>query len=145
MTEPNPDRTNPTGGWRRLRGVARRVLVIALSTCLAWWIVLYALQDTMLFPRNLTHPPLPGPPDSNIVEYQVPLDRDGKVEAWFFPSPDATPQRPGPAIVFFHGNAELIDHQHVITTGYKRLGCSVLLPWYTIRAPSTSGRSTSKS
>lgn len=128
MTDPSPERADSAGGWRRVKGTAQRALVIALLTCLAWWIVLYALQDIMLFPRNMTGPPGPRPPDPNIVQYQVSLDHDGKVEAWFFPSPDATPQQPGPVVVYFHGNAELIDFQKEITDGYKKLGLSMLLP-----------------
>ena len=37
---------------------------------------------------------------------------------------------PAPLVVFFHGNAELIDYQSTIVEGYRRLGCSVLLPEY---------------
>ena len=37
-------------------------------------------------------------------------------------------ENPAPAVIFFHGNAELIDYQDVIIRGYHRLEYSVLLP-----------------
>src|SRR5699024_1012438 len=59
------------------------------------------------------------------------IDSDeGAVEAWFLPGDDVEPARPGPAILFTHGNAELIDHWPDALARYRRLGVSVVLPEY---------------
>jgi fermentation-respiration switch protein FrsA (DUF1100 family) len=60
---------------------------------------------------------------------RVPCDGGGHVEAWFVPARSDTGGR-RPVIVYFHGNAEIIDHQQAVVAGYRRLGCSVLLPEY---------------
>jgi hypothetical protein len=54
----------------------------------------------------------------------------GVVEAWFIPSALARPGRPGPAVIFAHGNAELIDHNLDLAREYNSYGLSVLMPEY---------------
>ena len=51
----------------------------------------------------------------------------GRVEAWFL---DGSNGAPTATLIFAHGNAELIDHQDAIVTGYRRLGVSVMLCEY---------------
>lgn len=115
-----------------------------------WWLALlpvfyalyagalYLAQDKMLFPSDMAGPvsgafaapdryerwPIDLPAGSAPArDTAAPL----QVEAWFFPARAATAQTPGPAVVHFHGNAELIDHQEHIVRGYRRMGVSVLL------------------
>ena len=55
-----------------------------------------------------------------------------QTEAWFIRGDGRGPQNPGPAIIYFHGNAEVIDqclHYDEIQS-YLRSGISVLLPEY---------------
>jgi len=52
------------------------------------------------------------------------------VEAWFLPAPGCDEDRPCPAVMYFHGNAELIDDEVGLAYGYHRLGWSVLMPEY---------------
>src|SRR5690606_34255575 len=56
--------------------------------------------------------------------------KEGRVEAWLLPGDGVSAERPGPAVVFAHGNAELIDHWPGALARYRRLGVSVVLPEY---------------
>ena len=112
------------------RRVARVVLTVAVIYAI-WCTMLYFYQDQLLFPRDMAPPPLPlGYQGKTTIEMKLDLPEGGSVVAWFLPAPGVTPSTPAPAVVFFHGNAEIIDHQHEIVEGYHALGCSVLLPEY---------------
>lgn len=111
---------------RWLRRMLILTLIIAVGTYLAWWVVLYNVQDSMLFPRKFA-PPAAVKTRFEASVMTVPI-QGGTVEAWFVPSDAAKAGKPGPVVVFFHGNAELIDYQDSMVAGYRRLGYSLLLP-----------------
>lgn len=117
-----------------LRARAKRSLIATVwivgGTYAVWCAALYLLQDSMLFPRSMARAPLAGPGYPGTVEYRVDLASGSAVDAWFIPSDNASGQRPGPVVIFFHGNAELIDFQDDLVGAYQRLGVSVLLPEY---------------
>lgn len=54
----------------------------------------------------------------------------GRVEAWYLPGDGVAPDRPGPLVIFAHGNGELIDDWPHELAPYRELGISVLLPEY---------------
>ncbi|MEM9295614.1 MAG: alpha/beta hydrolase [Planctomycetota bacterium] len=106
---------------------------------------LWLIQDRMVFPADMAGPvsgAFRGPAQYERWPIDLGADarppRDGsahrEVEAWFFPAPGndtgGASLQPGPAVIHFHGNAELIDHQEHIVMGYHRLGVSVLLAEY---------------
>lgn len=106
-------------------------MTAGLAYCL-WCAALFFGQERLLFRRDLVRPV---PPEqlawaSPAVRLQIPLDAGQGVEAWFLPAPEASPEHPAPAVVFCHGNAELIDHLSWFVRKYHTLGCSVLLPEY---------------
>ncbi len=37
-----------------------------------------------------------------------------RVESWLLPAPSASPQRPAPLVVFFHGNGELTPNSQYV-------------------------------
>lgn len=90
--------------------------------------MLGCIQDRLIFPRDMAPPPLRWPPVEGTVEWARQRADGSKGVAWFVPAPDASATNPSPCVVFFHGNAEIIDHQMDIMNGYRTLGCSVLLP-----------------
>lgn len=51
----------------------------------------------------------------------------GRVEAWWLPAEGASADSPAPAVIYFHGNAELIDDQRQTAELWHSLGVSVLL------------------
>lgn len=57
--------------------------------------------------------------------------RDGtRVEAWWRPGREASPASPGPVVLVFHGNGELIDDSVDFANAWGALGVSVLLVEY---------------
>ncbi len=110
------------------RRIALRILIFGAVFYGTWCGTLFFYQDKMLFPTDLTPDPLPLLYSARTVELSRDIGDGQHVVAWFVPGPDVTAESPGPLAVFFHGNAELIDHQHTTIDNYLRLGCSVLLP-----------------
>lgn len=117
---------------------------------LLWILVLYAayggfiflLQRHMMFPA-FRAPALPlggaGLPGLEKLRLDLPF---GQVEAWYLPT--AAGQEPGPAVIFAHGNGELIDYWPQELLPFNRMGLGVLLveyPGYGRSAGSPSRRS----
>ena len=61
----------------------------------------------------------------------------GKVEAWFLPPVDPQTKTPAPAVIFGHGNGELIDFWPVELERFTRLGMSPSCLW---NIPDTAAR-----
>jgi fermentation-respiration switch protein FrsA (DUF1100 family) len=137
---PNPPETSdsekppPAETGRRRFGLLRKRLVIypliVLLVYGAWLTLLYSTQDTMMFPRRFTRKVdgIPAIGRAEILSITIPSGE--KAEAWYLRAEEATQENPRPLIVFFHGNAELIDDMDMIISMYRRLGCSLLLPEY---------------
>ncbi|MFH1416958.1 MAG: alpha/beta hydrolase [Planctomycetota bacterium] len=112
-----------------LKRLLRRVLVSLAIFYVAWCGILYLYQDKLLFPVDMAPDPLPLLYDATTDEITIDTE-DGQSVAFFMPAFQSSPERPAPAVIFFHGNAELIDYQSTAVEGYRKLGCSVLLPEY---------------
>lgn len=115
----------------------RGVTKVAIVKTVLWALLLYSayvgfiflMQRQIMFPRGM----IPAPPqDAGKVpgREQIWLDTSsGRVEAWYLP-PDRSPQRPGPAVIFAHGNGELIDFWPDELVPFCRMGIGVLLVEY---------------
>lgn len=116
-------------GFRRLRRLARTVLITVVVCLAAWWGLLYLMQDQMMFPAQLAprYAQANPPPGTWVMHRDI---EGGKVEAWYCPLPAASDQHPAPLVIFFHGNAEVIDQQRNLVQAYHRLGLSVLMVEY---------------
>ncbi|MEM6855867.1 MAG: alpha/beta fold hydrolase, partial [Planctomycetota bacterium] len=117
-------KTKPSWG-KRLRRIAAVLMVVFLTVTA----LLYAGQRLLVFPG--AYFPAAGSPDLPAgVEVWTRDTDEGGVEAWIMPGRGATPETPGPAVVFTHGNGETIS----IWTGemrwYTERGYTVLLPEY---------------
>jgi uncharacterized protein len=107
----------------RWRFVARATAICALCLACAYVTAMVLFQRRILFPR----PPIAGVPDRPKDALQVWLSTSGgQSEAWYLPPPGSRP-RPAPAIVFFHGNGELIDFLPADFAEARRWGVGVLL------------------
>lgn len=95
----------------------------------------WAVQEKILFPSYATGPATADPP-AGVERWWVDQSTteaggSGRTEVWFSPSPHATAERPGPVVLYFHGNAELIEHRHwELARIYHPRGISLLLVEY---------------
>lgn len=89
-----------------------------------------SFQRLLIFPRYMIQPEPDAGQGIPGLEHLSVTSPDGPVEGWFLPGYGVGPSKPGPAVIFAHGNAELIDHWPVMLDEYRRMGISVLLPEY---------------
>ena len=104
-----------------LTGIAG-VVVVALS---AWVAATWVLQRAPMFPRPPAAPvsPATGRSDVEIIR----LGPEG-VEAWYLPARNV--EGPAPALVFTHGNGELIDYWLEPFSSVPEWGVGVMLVEY---------------
>lgn len=106
-----------------------RLVSILLFFYLTYAGLLFLFQRQVLFPRGqigaapVSTPSIPG------LERVWLNTSCGKVEAWFLPPPSQD-AGPAPAVIFAHGNAELIDFWPEQLGALRRLGMGVLLVEY---------------
>src|SRR5262245_45656976 len=131
----------------------RRVLAYSIILPLvygAWLTGCAFFQDRFIYPRDLAGPgrrigDLPRGVESIWIDAGSP-DRPLKIEAWYLPPPaeaGAASTGKHPAVIFFHGNAELIDTAIEHVRPWRDRGYAVLLPEY--RGYGRSGGSPSQS
>ena len=101
-------------------------LFFALAVYAAWALLLYVVQRRMLFPVAAMPPAERAPqvPGLRPLRLSIP---NGEVDAWFLP-PVGDGRRP--ALLFTHGNAELIDDWVAPMRSFPALGVGVLLLEY---------------
>lgn len=103
------------------------MLVLVLIACgvgLLWWGQRFLLFPGAFVPHNVS---LSLPLEATLWTRET---EAGLVEAWLLPGDSATPEHPGPAVVFAHGNGELINIWTHEMRWYTARGYTVLLPEY---------------
>jgi pimeloyl-ACP methyl ester carboxylesterase len=102
------------------------VLIFYCGYC----IFVFLLQRSILFPRNQ----IPNPTNTGIA---IPglektwLDMEfGKTETWYLPPVSGSRAKPLPAVIFGHGNGELIDYWPEALQNFNRMGIGLLLVEY---------------
>jgi len=93
------------------------------------------MQRPIIFPRS--HIPYPSGAEKVVpgLEKIWLSTRSGKFETWFIPPLNINhskraPAKPAPAVIFGHGNAELIDFCPEELKGFTRIGIGVFLIEY---------------
>lgn len=114
-----------------MAGVRWRFVVVAVALGLVGVAIAYVgamalLQRRILFPRPTVSGAPARPQDALQVWLPTPA---GQVEAWYLP-PTGASFAPAPAIMFFHGNGELIDFWPAEFAEPRRWGVGVLLVEY---------------
>lgn len=123
--------TQPPPAVRKQRRWWVRVLINLAIIYTAWCLTLYFYQDHLLFPADLAPEPYPGAKyDISTTVLTRTLPEGGEVVAWLIPPAPRFRDKPAPLVVFCHGNAEIIDDQSFIISGYQLLGFAILLPEY---------------
>ena len=107
------------------------VLIILATVGVVWIVGGCALQRTFMYPRFVIEQVLPDEQarPAGFERWTIPHE-DGITEAWFVVGDNVSATSPGPAVVYAHGNGELIDHHTQWITAYTDLGVSVLLVEY---------------
>ena len=102
------------------------ILVLYVGYCL----LIFFFQRSILFPRFQI-------PATSSMEMDIPglekmwLDTTaGKVEAWYLPPQPGMGMQPAPAVIFAHGNGEIIDFWPKELMPLTALGFGVLLVEY---------------
>jgi pimeloyl-ACP methyl ester carboxylesterase len=87
------------------------------------------MQRHMMFPRSFIETP---PYNQNIAGLEkIWLETSfGKVETWFLPPRSDHHSKPAPAVIFAHGNGELIDFWPYELKKFNQLGLGLLLVEY---------------
>ena len=112
---------------RRKRWI--RIPAVLVAIWGVWCTALFLFQGSLIFPGALRAAPESHPPETAEV-WWLDLSGGDRVEGWFLPAPDCGAEHPCPAVIYFHGNAELIDEEWHFVRGYHDLGWSVLMPEY---------------
>lgn len=117
------DRTLDPASKRVRWSVAAVAVIVGLVFGVVW------LQRVMLFPRSFPRQVPAALLTPGLERWWLESD-GGEVEAWFLPGEGVDADHPGPAVIFAHGNGELIDHWPSMLSRYRELGVSVILPEY---------------
>ncbi|MBW1897029.1 MAG: alpha/beta hydrolase, partial [Deltaproteobacteria bacterium] len=119
-----------TGRKGKKRHMVLRIASGIIISYLAYCCLLFLLQRRVLFPRHAVG--VPASPAANIPGLEVMWLHTsfGKVEAWFLPPESDKKGNPAPAVIFAHGNAELIDFWPQEFGNFASLGMGLLLVEY---------------
>lgn len=103
------------------------LLLLGLAGYLAWLLLLFVAQRQLIYLRG----GLPTVPDvarslPGLRAFRIPVP-GGEVDAWFLPPAGGAA---APALIFTHGNAELIDHSAYDFASFARRGVGVMLVEY---------------
>jgi fermentation-respiration switch protein FrsA (DUF1100 family) len=105
-----------------------KVIAGAVVVYAVYCTLLFLVQRQVLFPRHM----IPTPPEPDFKT--APIERwwletsFGKVEAWYLPP--AADAIPAPAVIFGHGNGELIDYWPTELGRFPEMGVGLLLVEY---------------
>ncbi len=106
-----------------------KIAIGSICIYLVYCGLLFLMQRQIMFPSGLIEVPQENP-DLPGLE-QIWLDtRFGKIETWFLPPAAKSGSEPAPAVIFAHGNGELIDFWPQELQKFNRIGIGVLLVEY---------------
>lgn len=102
-----------------------------LAVWVVWALVLFVAQRRMIFPGRTAEPLSAGEVLSGARLHRIELP-GAEVEAWWLPPvpPSGRPTGPAPAVLFTHGNMELVDEWVSSFEPLQRAGAGVLLLEY---------------
>lgn len=133
FTESDGASIQPRPASQRFKAWRRRLLGMLFSVGRIYLILLvmaFFLQRYILFPVDLASENQRETARGAVAEQWWLQTSEGRVEAWFSPGRGCTKDSPGPAVIYTHGNAELIDQMPAVMRGYNQIGVSVLLVEY---------------
>jgi len=91
---------------------------------------IFFVQRQVLFPRFMIETPSLTTQNEPDIEKEFIETDSGKVEVWYIPPVAGSAGNPAPAVIFAHGNGELIDFWPDELRTFTKLGIGVLLVEY---------------
>ncbi|RRJ97724.1 alpha/beta fold hydrolase [Opitutaceae bacterium TAV4] len=125
-----------------MRALKRRIIGYGLCCVLGYLgycLLLAGTRDELLFPvhgrERAAGRSAPGGMETwwlSIPAVDAGMDAkiSGRVEAWWCPAKGASAEAPAPAVIYFHGNGELIDDGAHLASIWNGFGVSVLMVEY---------------
>lgn len=109
-----------------------RVLTGLIALVVLYQSAWFFLQERFIFPGAYfrARQEAVGPPDPAIQQVWLTAPGGTRVEAWYAPGHGRSAEDPGPAVMFFHGNLDLIDDRWSVAQLYRDAGISALLIEY---------------
>jgi fermentation-respiration switch protein FrsA (DUF1100 family) len=106
-----------------------KIILWTLLFYLVYCGVLFLMQRHILFPRYLMD--IPSKSEDNPFMEKIWIETSfGKTEAWFLPPDPMNKTQPSPAIIFAHGNGEIIDLWPNELKRFNHFGIGVMLLEY---------------
>jgi fermentation-respiration switch protein FrsA (DUF1100 family) len=90
---------------------------------------MYLWQDQLLFPSYMA-PKADGAVPRSVDVMTITTEAGAQVPAWFLAAPAVSAEHPGPAVLYFHGNGEIVDLQERVNALWWDLGVSLLIMEY---------------
>jgi pimeloyl-ACP methyl ester carboxylesterase len=107
-----------------------RAFFILAGLCGCISVAVFTVQRRLIFPTHHL-PPVPSHARLPVNAEQIWVEHGQvRVESWFLPGLGVSVVKPGPLVIFFHGNAEVIDELPQQFTRYTDMGISVALMEY---------------
>ena len=107
-----------------------RLLIVVAVIAVAWSALVLALQRSVLYPRGMIQRPrVAAPPVAGMEALWLDTPA-GRVESWLLPAAPRRADEPSGAVIFAHGNGEVIDDWPNALDPYRHMGFHVLLVEY---------------
>jgi fermentation-respiration switch protein FrsA (DUF1100 family) len=105
---------------------ARRGLVWLAIAYGLWLALLVTFQESLIFPGRHRTPAADVRPPPGVQQLWLDVADGVRVEAWFQPGAGRGPGQPGPAVLFLHGNTDLLEERWNVAAPYVQAGISFL-------------------
>lgn len=106
-----------------------RIIVLAVLAYAGYALLCFLVQRSIIYPgRSLSV--ADQPPNSHGILPLWLTTPYGRVESWFLPAEGGVVGSKRPAVLFFHGNGEVIDFLPEQADGFRRMGMHVMLVEY---------------
>jgi fermentation-respiration switch protein FrsA (DUF1100 family) len=108
-----------------------KIIGIICGVYVAYGLALFSVQRSFMYPRRYAQPLQEPIQIENMEKVWLQTSR-GKVEAWYIPAGSPSDSRSGkrPAVLFSHGNGELIDYCVYEFLPYTTIGIDLFLIEY---------------
>lgn len=108
-----------------------RLVFITLFLYAAYLTFMYRSQDSLIFVvQRVPEAQAALPPPAGFERVMIDGEGGLRHESWFLAAPGSSADHPAPVVIFFHGNADMIDWLADRARDYAGLGCSTLLVEY---------------